>query len=216
VGGPGRGGAAALGAGGLELGAELLELGPGPGITTEVLRRRVARVTAVELDAALASRLARRLRGSGVRVVRGDGAALPFHDRSFDAAAVFTMLHHVPSEALQDRLLAEVCRCLRPGGLLVGSDTLPSLRFRLYHLADTMVAVDPDRLPARLEAAGFDGPLVDTRAGGSASAPAARTVRRRGRPSGWWGRRAGRRPCPRWRSSRSPRHSRGRPSPAPS
>jgi SAM-dependent methyltransferase len=122
-------------------------------------------VTAVELDAALAVRLARRLAGSGVRVVRGDGAALPFRDRSFDAAAVFTMLHHVPSEALQDRLLAEVCRCLRPGGLLVGSDTLPSLRFRLYHLADTMVVVDPDRLPARLEAAGFDQPRVGTRAG---------------------------------------------------
>jgi len=150
---------------GVELGAELLELGPGPGLTTGVLRRRVARVTAVELDAALAARLARRLAGSGVRVVRGDGAALPFRDRSFDAAAVFTMLHHVPSEALQDRLLAEVCRCLRPGGLLVGSDTLPSLRFRLYHLADTMVVVDPDRLPVRLEAAGFDDPLVDTRTG---------------------------------------------------
>jgi SAM-dependent methyltransferase len=82
-----------------------------------------------------------------------------------EAAAVFTMLHHVPSVALQDRLLAEVCRCLRPGGLLVGSDTLPSLRFRLYHLADTMVVVDPDRLPGRLEAAGFEEPLVDTRAG---------------------------------------------------
>ena len=63
------------------------------------------------------------------------------------------------------RLLAEVCRCLRPGGVLVGSDTLPSLRFRLYHLADTMVVVDPDRLPARLEAAGFDQPRVGTRAG---------------------------------------------------
>jgi SAM-dependent methyltransferase len=150
---------------GVALGAELLELGPGPGVTTEVLRRRVARLTAVELDAALAARLARRLPRPGVRVVRGDGAALPFRDRSFEAAAVFTMLHHVPSVALQDRLLAEVCRCLRPGGLLVGSDTLPSLRFRLYHLADTMVVVDPDRLPGRLEAAGFEEPLVDTRAG---------------------------------------------------
>ena len=47
------------------------------------------------------------------------------------------------------------------GGLLVGSDTLPSLPFRLYHLADTMVVVDP----GRLEAAGFKEPLVDTRAG---------------------------------------------------
>jgi 16S rRNA A1518/A1519 N6-dimethyltransferase RsmA/KsgA/DIM1 with predicted DNA glycosylase/AP lyase activity len=55
------------------VGADLLELGPGPGITTEVLRPRVARVTAVELDAALAARLARRLAASGVRVVRGDG-----------------------------------------------------------------------------------------------------------------------------------------------
>ena len=150
---------------GVELDADLLELGPGPGITTEVLRHRAARVTAVELDAALAVRLARRLAGSGVRVVRGDGAALPFRDRSFDAAAVFTMLHHVPSEALRDRLLAEVCRCLRPSGLLVGSDTLPSLRFRLYHLADTMVVVDPDRLGGRLKAAGFEEPQVDTRAG---------------------------------------------------
>jgi 16S rRNA A1518/A1519 N6-dimethyltransferase RsmA/KsgA/DIM1 with predicted DNA glycosylase/AP lyase activity len=48
------------------LGAELLELGPGPGVTTEVLRRRVARLTAVELDAALAARLARRLPRPGV------------------------------------------------------------------------------------------------------------------------------------------------------
>jgi hypothetical protein len=28
-----------------------------------------------------------------------------------------------------------------------------------------MVVVDPDRLPGRLEAAGFEEPLVDTRAG---------------------------------------------------
>jgi SAM-dependent methyltransferase len=74
------------------------------------------------------------------------------------------MLHHVPSAALQDRVLAEVARCLRPGGLLVGSDTLPSLRFRLYHLADTMVLVDPAGLPDRLRAAGFDQVSVTTRA----------------------------------------------------
>jgi hypothetical protein len=49
-----------------------------------------------------------------------------------------------------------------------------------------------------------------------ASALAGQTVRRRDRPSGWWYRRAARRPCPRWRSSRSPPRSRGRPSPAPS
>jgi hypothetical protein len=52
-----------------------------------------------------------------------------------------------------------------PYGLLVGSDTLPSLRFRLYHLTDTMVVVDPDHLPGRLEATGLEEPLVTTRAG---------------------------------------------------
>jgi hypothetical protein len=37
---------------GRELGDDLLEVGPGPGLTTDVLRRRAARVTAVELDLA--------------------------------------------------------------------------------------------------------------------------------------------------------------------
>jgi hypothetical protein len=74
------------------------------------------------------------------------------------------MLHHVPSAGRQDQVLAEVARCLHPGGLLVGSDTLPSLRFRLYHLADTMVVVDPEELPERLRAAGFDEVSVTTRA----------------------------------------------------
>jgi SAM-dependent methyltransferase len=150
---------------GIQLGADLLEVGPGPGVTTELFRQRAPKVTAVELDAALAARLARRLAGSGVWVVRGDGAAMPFRDGSFDSAAIFTMLHHVPSRALQDRLLAEVCRCLRPGGLLVGADSLLSLRFRVYHLFDTMVPVDPDGLPSRLEAAGFSQATVDTRDG---------------------------------------------------
>jgi 16S rRNA A1518/A1519 N6-dimethyltransferase RsmA/KsgA/DIM1 with predicted DNA glycosylase/AP lyase activity len=56
---------------GRELGDDLLEVGPGPGLTTDVLRRRAARVTAVELDLALAEKLASRLAGSNVRVVAG-------------------------------------------------------------------------------------------------------------------------------------------------
>jgi SAM-dependent methyltransferase len=149
---------------GVELGPRLLEIGPGPGLTTDVLRHRAASLTALELDPALAAKLGRRLGGTGVRVVRGDGAALPFRDGSFDAAVMLTMLHHVPSAGRQDRILADAGRCLRPGGLLVGSDSLPSLRFRLYHLADTMVVVDPDGLPERLRVAGFDEVSVTTRA----------------------------------------------------
>ena len=63
---------------GRELGDELLEVGPGPGLTTDVLRRKAARVTAVELDLVLAEKLAARLASSNVRVIAGDVTRLPF------------------------------------------------------------------------------------------------------------------------------------------
>ena len=81
---------------------------------------------------------------------------------SFDGAVSFTMLHHVQSAALQDRLLAEVARVLRPGGIFAGSDSVYSTFLRLLHVFDTMVLVDPGTFPARLEAAGFADVSVDT------------------------------------------------------
>jgi SAM-dependent methyltransferase len=140
---------------GVDLGDDTLEIGPGLGVTTRLLARQVPRLTAVEVDGPLATRLRREQ--PAVRVVNGDGAALPFAAGSFSAAVCFTMLHHVPSPGLQDRLFAEAFRVLRPGGTFAGSDSRLSLRFRLIHLFDTMVTVDPATLPARLEAAGFTG-----------------------------------------------------------
>jgi SAM-dependent methyltransferase len=101
---------------GCELGDDLLEVGPGPGLTTDVLRRKAARVTAVELDLALAEALAARLAGSNVTVIAGDVTRLPFPAGRFSSAACLTMLHHIPSPALQDAALAELARVLRPGG----------------------------------------------------------------------------------------------------
>ena len=82
-------------------------------------------------------------------------------DESFDTAVCFTMLHHVSSAALQDQLLREVARLLRPGGTFAGTDSLSSRSFRLLHLFDTLVVVDPATFPARLEAAGFVDVAVD-------------------------------------------------------
>jgi hypothetical protein len=65
------------------------------------------------------------------------------------------MLHHIPSPQLQDRLLAEVCRVLRPGGVFAGSDSTASILLRLAHLGDTLVLINPDRFASRLQAAGF-------------------------------------------------------------
>jgi len=146
---------------GLELGPEVLEVGPGPGLTTDKLRREARYVTAVEIDPVLAESLSRRLRGSNVTVVQGDASSLPFEDAKFSMAVSFTMLHHVPSRELQDKILREVWRVLKPGGVFAGSDSLPSFSMRLIHIGDTMILVDPKTFGSRLEAAGFRDVFVE-------------------------------------------------------
>jgi SAM-dependent methyltransferase len=138
-----------------DLGDDVLEVGPGPGQTTDVLRHIVPRLTAVEVDEALAEVLSQRLGASNVEVVHADGTALPFEDGRFSGATSFTMLHHVPTPSAQDRLLSELRRVLRPGGLLIGVDSIDSPDWRELHTGDTCVPVDPDTLAARLLMAGF-------------------------------------------------------------
>jgi ubiquinone/menaquinone biosynthesis C-methylase UbiE len=140
-----------------EFGPKLLEIGPGPGLTTDLLRHKTEQLTSIEIDERLASALQRRLQGSNVKVVNADATAMPFEDASFSGVVSMTMLHHVPSPELQDRLFAEVFRVLQPGAIFAGSDSTPSLRFRLAHLFDTMVLVDPETLSSRLQKLGFTG-----------------------------------------------------------
>jgi len=147
----------------MELGADVLEVGPGPGVTTDWLRERVPSLTCIEIDRKLAGSLNERLDGSNVAVVEGDATAMPFPDGSFDAAVCFTMLHHVPSRELQDGLLAEAYRVLRPGGVFTGSDSMLSLRWRLFHLFDTCVPVEPETFASRLQAAGFVDAQIERR-----------------------------------------------------
>jgi SAM-dependent methyltransferase len=138
-----------------ELGRELLEVGPGPGAATEWLRARVDRLVAVEVEAEAAARLADRYAGTNVVVRHGNGTALEFGDGSFDSAASFTMLHHVPTAALQNRLLAEILRVLRPGGVLVGADSLPSTSLHEFHEGDTYNPVEPAAFLVRLQTLGY-------------------------------------------------------------
>jgi SAM-dependent methyltransferase len=141
--------------------AAVLELGPGPGLTTDWLVPRVGSLTCVEYDEPDATALAGRHPGVDVR--HGDATALPFASRSFDAVVCFTMLHHLPSAAAQDRLYAEAARVLRPKGMLAGSDSRWGPLFALAHIGDTCTLVDPEELPARLKAAGFGLVETDTR-----------------------------------------------------
>ena len=144
-----------------ELGDDVVEVGPGPGRTTDLLRGLTDRLTAVEVDPDLAAHLAARMAGTNVEVVHADGTSLPFADNRFTGATCFTMLHHVPSAALQDRIFAELCRVLRPGGALVGVDSIDSPEFRELHLDDTCVPVDPVALADRLQRAGFSDVEVE-------------------------------------------------------
>jgi SAM-dependent methyltransferase len=146
---------------GADLGPDILELGPGFGLTTDLLRQLVAQVTALELDPALANTLTTRLAGTNVAVVNGDASSMPFPDARYSGAVSFTMLHHVPSPPLQDRVLREVCRVLKPGGIFAGSDSLQSWRMRLLHIGDTLVPVNPDTFVARLQSAGFEALAVE-------------------------------------------------------
>ena len=138
-----------------DLGDDLLEIGPGPGAATEWLRDQVKRLTVLEIDEAAAAKLAERYAGSNVEVVIGDATKLSYPDGSFDSVGCFTVLHHVPTAALQNKILAEALRVLRPGGALIASDSLASDGLHHFHEGDTYYPIDPGTVVSRLQTIGF-------------------------------------------------------------
>jgi SAM-dependent methyltransferase len=139
----------------IDLGDDVLEIGPGYGATTDVFAGLLPRLRSVEIDPVLVTRLQARYAGTPVEVVVGDATELAFPEGRFSGAVCFSMLHHVPSSELQDRLFAEAARVLRRNAAIVALDGLESHGVRAFHEGDTYQPVDPDTLPARLRAAGF-------------------------------------------------------------
>jgi SAM-dependent methyltransferase len=146
----------------VELGDHAIEIGPGPGITTDILRTKTAHLTAVELDEGLAESLAARLAGGNVEVVVGDATALDFAPGRFTGAASFHMLHHIAPAESQDLVFAELARVLEPGSALVAADGIYSEGSALFHEDDTYNPIDPEELEPRLSAAGFGSVRVRT------------------------------------------------------
>ena len=139
----------------VDLGDRLLEIGPGPGAATDWLRHRVASLVAIEVDPLAADALRQTFARSNVEVVTGDATRLPWPDSSFDAVATFTMLHHVPTQRGQNKVLGEALRVLRPGRVLVASDSLPGTALHEFHADDTYNPIDPAGLIARLQTIGY-------------------------------------------------------------
>jgi len=99
----------------------VLDLGCGTGFDALALARRGFAVEGVDysqvaIDAAIAMADAA---GMAIGFRQGDiGLTLPYADAAFDAVISNLVLHSFAEAALR-RVIAEVARCLRPGGLLL-------------------------------------------------------------------------------------------------
>jgi SAM-dependent methyltransferase len=143
------------------LGDDVLEVGPGPGLTTDLLKERSAKVTAVEKDPHLADELAKCMAGTNVEVIAGDATQNELPSDRFSSVCCFSSLHHVPTPELQDRLFAQALRVLAPGGSLFGEDPADSPFARFGHTGDTFVPLEPAALRHRLETTGFKDIVVE-------------------------------------------------------
>ncbi|MFN2432372.1 MAG: class I SAM-dependent methyltransferase [Gemmatimonadota bacterium] len=94
-------------------GLDCLDLGSDNGVISFLLRRRGGRWWSADLAEKSVAAIQELV---GERVVRVDGASLPFADASLDAVLVLDMLEHVRTDR---ELLADVARVLRPGGAAV-------------------------------------------------------------------------------------------------
>jgi ubiquinone/menaquinone biosynthesis C-methylase UbiE len=96
-------------------GDSVLDVGCGPGNFTRAFARASGDGLAVGLDASrtMLDQAAREANPPNVRYVRGDAAALPFPDATFDAVCCFAALYFIerPLQAID-----EMVRVLAPGG----------------------------------------------------------------------------------------------------
>ena len=112
-------------------GLRWLDVGCGNGAFTEMLVERCAPVSVQGIDPS-EKQLAYARRRHATRVAQfrqGDAMALPFPDDTFDALTSFGLLEHF---ADVDRVIAEMVRVIRPGGMFF-ADIVPE-RFSVQTL----------------------------------------------------------------------------------
>jgi ubiquinone/menaquinone biosynthesis C-methylase UbiE len=97
---------------------DVLDVGTGSGIATQMLAESGANVTGVDLTDWAVETTRRRLAAFGLEadVRQADAEQLPFADASFDLVFSWGVIHHSSD---MDRALAELVRVTRPGGQVV-------------------------------------------------------------------------------------------------
>jgi ubiquinone/menaquinone biosynthesis C-methylase UbiE len=123
-----------------------LEVGPGPGMYTVPLAKRVAssgedgRVTSLEIQPQMIEMLRKRLRAARVRsveVVQGDGRQMPLPDDSFDLVFLVDVVGEIPDKPA---FFGECARVLKPGGILAVTEQISDPDFHLPSTVRTLAA----------------------------------------------------------------------------
>jgi SAM-dependent methyltransferase len=94
-------------------GLDALDLGSDNGVISWLFRQRGGRWTSADLTDETVAAIRAMV---GERVHRVTDATLPFPDAAFDLVVVVDLLEHLADDR---RLLAEIGRCLKPGGRVV-------------------------------------------------------------------------------------------------
>ena len=108
-------------------GQAALDVGCGTGRFTSLLAEAGARVTGLDLDAAMLGVATGRVPG---RLVLGDAAHLPFPNGQFDLVAAVTLCEFT---ADVERVFAELARVTRPGGRFIVGALNPASAWGLAH-----------------------------------------------------------------------------------
>jgi len=130
------------------------DLGCGTGQISESLAPFVRRVVAVDSSPAMLGAARGRLAATGnVEVRAGELESLPVDDGELDAALLFLVLHYVAEPAAA---LAEACRVLRPGGVLLVVDMAPHDREEYRQaMGHVWLGFGPEQLDAWMRGAGL-------------------------------------------------------------
>lgn len=125
-------------------GKNVLDLGCAGGFMAEAMTARGARVVGIDpaADAVAAARRHASATGLTIQYDVGVGEALPYDNASFDAVVCVDVLEHV---ADLSRVLAEVARVLRPGGVFL-FDTInrnPIARLATITIAEDVLGLLP-------------------------------------------------------------------------
>lgn len=110
-------------------GKTVLECGCGAGRFTEVLLARGALVTSIDLSSAVDANAELFPPSQSHRIAQANIMQLPVADQSFDVVLCLGVIQHTPDP---EQTIAQLYRCVRPGGTLVIDHYAPSWRRYTY------------------------------------------------------------------------------------